>query len=86
MYDLHGVAVGQGFCHLLDVLAGSWLVKFLSLGLLETFVHFPTGSILKDKVDFCLVMKVSKETQNMWMSVEGKQKIKGYNYLSQGIP
>ena len=69
--DLHGVTVGQRLGHLFDVLASSWLVKFLSLRLLKTFVHLPTGSILKDQVDFCLVVKVSKETQNVRMSQMG---------------
>ena len=62
------MTVGQCLRHLLDVLAGSWLVKFLSLAFLQTFVHFPAGSILKNQVDFSLVVKISKKTQNMWMS------------------
>ena len=86
MDDLHGVAVGQGVSHLLDVFAGSRLVKSLSLTFLETFVHLSSGSILEDQVDFGVVVKVSEETQNMRMS---EQRAIGYFYLSyplfQGI-
>ena len=70
MDDLHGVTVGQGVSHLLDVFAGSRLIKFLSLTFLETFVHFSSGSVLEDQVDFGVVVEVPEETQNVRMSKE----------------
>ena len=46
VHDLHGVAVGQGLGHLLDVFTGPRLVKLPALAVLETSGDIPSKGSL----------------------------------------
>ena len=71
MDDLLAVAVSQGICHLADVLGRLGLVEPAALLLLQALVKLPPRSKLQDEVDSALVIKVSKQSQDVVVSKVG---------------
>ena len=53
--------------HLPYELAGQGLVELPSWTFLEEFVHLAPGGKLQDQVDFGLIVKVAKKSQNVVM-------------------
>jgi len=71
MNHLLTVTVGESIRHLADVTSGQWLLKPPLGLLLQALVEFSLGSELQDEVDPTLVVEISKETEDIWVSEMG---------------
>ena len=72
-WDPHllAVAVGEGVSHLVDVPRRQLLVESSFRLLLQTLVEFSLGSKLEDEINTTLVIEISKQSEDVWVSQMG---------------
>ena len=71
MFYLLAVAVGESVGHLVDVLGRDALLEPTLGLLLKVLVELSLGSKLEYEIDSTLVIEISKQSQDVWMSQMG---------------